>query len=546
MKRAIHKMPTMFGIVVLIWTYISGALCDVIDVDAAQYACISMEMLQNDTYLTITERGKDYLDKPPFLFWINCISFDLLGFINLAYKLPSLLFSLLGTWYIYKLGEYLYNRQTGSIAAIIFITSIGVFWINNDVKTDAILTACFVYALYQLILFTDLNRIKHLVFGSIGIGIGMLTKGPMAFIFPLAIIFTHLAIRKKLARLFRVSWFLLPLIAGMIILPMSIGLYQQFDLHPEKIVNGDTGVSGLRFYFWEQSFGRITEENQWKNNTSFFFLFGTFLYLIFPYSVLLIVAYYNKLLHSISGGYKGEYYLLAGSILVLSLLSLSSYKIPHYAIIVIPLASIIIAHELNRITSINPPKWFIIHNTVIAGVVFFLAVISFFLFYNSWYPILVIILLFACFLYFHRNNQHLKSLYITAITLGFVFNTVLIPGFQKYSEGRRFAELIIKNDLQEETLYFFNRQSRALEFYLKKRIQVVSWEELLKLQNQKENAWYYMSLDGKEALIHSGQKVEEELCLMHYDLNRIKIGFLNPTTRQSFLEHRFLIRFQTE
>jgi hypothetical protein len=49
MKRAIHKMPTMFGIVVLIWTYISGALCDVIDVDAAQYACISMEMLQNDT-----------------------------------------------------------------------------------------------------------------------------------------------------------------------------------------------------------------------------------------------------------------------------------------------------------------------------------------------------------------------------------------------------------------------------------------------------------------------------------------------------------------
>ncbi len=56
-----------------------------------------------------------------------------------------------------------------------------------------------------------------------------------------------------------------------LLIPMSIGLYQQFDLHPEKIVNGKHGVSGLRFFYWSQSFGRITGESPWKNDVNISF-----------------------------------------------------------------------------------------------------------------------------------------------------------------------------------------------------------------------------------------------------------------------------------
>lgn len=322
MRRSTIDRVLMAGFLgIAIWTYISGALCDVIDVDAAQYATISMEMLQNDTFLTVTESGKDYLDKPPFLFWLNCISFSLFGFTNFAYKLPSLLFSLLGLFYTYKLGAYLFDRNTGKVAAILVGTSIGFFWVNNDVKTDAIVTACFVFSLYQLILFTDRNKIKHLIFGSIGIGVGMLTKGPLGLVFPLAAVFIHLTLKQELKKLLRVSWILLPVIVAIILLPMCIGLYNQFDLHPEKVVNGETGVSGLRFFFWEQSFGRITGENRLKNDTSFFYLFGSFLVLVFPFSALTILAYFKKLKKAVIGKYDGEYYLLGGSLLILTLLS---------------------------------------------------------------------------------------------------------------------------------------------------------------------------------------------------------------------------------
>ena len=42
----------------------------VIDIDAAQYASMSREMLENNSYLKLYDLGNDYLDKPPMLFWL--------------------------------------------------------------------------------------------------------------------------------------------------------------------------------------------------------------------------------------------------------------------------------------------------------------------------------------------------------------------------------------------------------------------------------------------------------------------------------------------
>lgn len=39
---------------------------------------------------------------------------------------------------------------------------------------------------------------------------------------------------------------------------MDIGLYQQFDLHPEKVMYEKTGTSGIRFFLLDTKF--------WQNN----------------------------------------------------------------------------------------------------------------------------------------------------------------------------------------------------------------------------------------------------------------------------------------
>ena len=42
-----------------------------IDIDAAQYASMSREMAGSGNYLQLYDLGKDYLDKPPLLFWLD-------------------------------------------------------------------------------------------------------------------------------------------------------------------------------------------------------------------------------------------------------------------------------------------------------------------------------------------------------------------------------------------------------------------------------------------------------------------------------------------
>lgn len=543
-NKFLEQFATIFLVITALYTVWAGAWSDVVDIDSAQYAAISMEMVQTNTYLQVFERGIDYLDKPPFLFWVNALSFKLFDISNFTYKLPTILFSLLTLLYTFKLGRQLYSVQVGKLAALLVATSIGFVWANNDVKTDAIMTSCIVFSVYHLLLFLERDKLVDLLLGSIGIGVGLLTKGPMGLVFPFAFLGVHALVAGKLLRFFRLKWLLLPIVVGVVLLPMLWGLYTQFDLQPNKVVNGKTGVSGLRFFFWEQSFGRISGENSWKNDTDFFYLFHSLLLLMFPFSFLVLKAYYNKFKLVIQHKSWTELSLVAGSLLILIALSLSSYKIPHYTLVLFPFVAIIVGSELQKMIENPTSKWLLRHQYGISVLVLAACGLSFFSF--DWtmlhlVPFLVLLVLQALLL---KNGRVLLALWTSALTLGFVFNTYLMPGAQQFAQGRQLAQLLKEKQLDEANIYFLNRDSRAMEFYLHRRISRVSWEDLMAGRLKDQKAWFYMSLDGKYALVDAGLQVEEELVLMQYDLNRLSLGFLNPATRDAHLEPRFLIKFK--
>jgi hypothetical protein len=84
------------------------------------------------------------------------------------------------------------------------------------------------------------------------------------------------------------------IIVALILAPMTYGLYTQYDLHPEKEVYGLSGPSGVKFFYWTQSFGRITGDIYWKNDTSFFFFFHTILWDFQPWIFFLIPALFMR------------------------------------------------------------------------------------------------------------------------------------------------------------------------------------------------------------------------------------------------------------
>lgn len=340
------KIPFWLFIVIGL-LYFTSVRVDTMDVDASQYAEISREMMQSGDYLHIYDRGIDYLDKPPLLFWVSAASMHVFGVNNFGYKLPSILFALWAIWATYKLAKRLYNEETGRIAALVFATCQGMFLWTNDIRCDTILMSCVVTALWLIQEWVANRKLMCLLGGSAFIALGMMTKGPIAAMVPVFCFGTDWALKRRWRNFFRLEYLLAVLVIGILLIPMSIGLYQQFDMHPEKVVNGTKGLSGLRFFYWSQSFGRITGESPWSNGAKMDFLLlnmlWAFLPWIFLFITVLIINVITVAKQKLRLDSSQEWVTTGGFLLTYLALGSSAYQLPHYIFVAFPLAAIMTA-----------------------------------------------------------------------------------------------------------------------------------------------------------------------------------------------------------
>jgi 4-amino-4-deoxy-L-arabinose transferase-like glycosyltransferase len=327
--------------------HISAVRVDMMDIDATQYAEISREMMHSGDYLHIYDRGAEYLDKPPFLFWVSSLSMKIFGLNNFGYKLPSILFALWAIYATYRLARLLYGEATGRMAALILGTCQGMFLMTNDIRTDTILMSCVVTAIWMIKEAEIKRRWWNVLGGCAAIACGMMTKGPIALLVPGFCFGTEWVLKRKWKQLFSPYHLLDVAIIGILLIPMSIGLYQQFDMHPEKTVNGLTNVSGLRFFYWSQSFGRITGESPWNNGAGFDFLLSNMLWSFLPWIFLFIPALVINIITLIKQKFRlnedQEWITTGGFVLAYVALGSSRYQLPHYIFVVFPLAAIITA-----------------------------------------------------------------------------------------------------------------------------------------------------------------------------------------------------------
>lgn len=528
----------------ILGSYFIGLLTPIIDVDAAQYAALSMEMCQRGDYLQITERGIDYLDKPPMLFWLACLSYQLAGFTAFAYKIPSVLFTLLGLWSTQRLGSLLHCQATGRLAMIVLASCLGVFWALNDVKTDALLMSAMAFALYQWLAYLKQPQWWNLIGAGVGMGIALLTKGPMGLVFPLVLVGFYLTANRQFRQIWKWQHLVPVAMALALCLPMAWGLYQQFDLHPEKEVLGRTGVSGLRFFFWEQSFGRITGENQYHNNTSFFYLFHSALLLLVPYSGLAVTGFFRQAWHWWHNK-ETEALSWGGSLLLLSALGLSSYQLPHYALVSLPLLAIVVAREW-RFCQKNQPKWFQWYVRILLGIGVFTLLFCSWAFGLHWSLGIAAFILITGILFAWNFQIYGHALVMTGLLFGWLFNALALPTLVSYSESQQLNLLLESSgsEIAKEDIFFYQRQSRAIEFELQRRIPVLDANTLAVYHKIHPEFWFYMDENEREKLQGAGWKISREFHISQHGLSRLPFAFLNPKTRDSQLKKCYLLQLE--
>jgi 4-amino-4-deoxy-L-arabinose transferase-like glycosyltransferase len=544
------KIPFWIFVIIAI-IYFTAVRVDTMDVDASQYAEISREMMKTGSYLQIFDRGIDYLDKPPLHFWLSAVSMRIFGVGNFGYKLPSILFALWSLFATWRLGKLLYNDVTGRMAALILATCQGLFLITNDVRCDTILMSCVITSIWLIQEWVVGRKIKYLLLGSAAIALGMMTKGPVALMVPGFCFVTDWVLRRQWRNFLTPAFLPALIVITILLIPMSIGLYQQFDLQPHKAVNGTTGVSGLRFFYWSQSFGRLTGESPWNNGAKLDFLLLNMLWSFLPWIFLFLTALIVSIATTIRQRFRlvaGQEWLTTGGFLLAYLtLGSSAYQLPHYIFVVFPLAAILTASLLHKMVVQGSFPSLLRFMAPIHTVISFLLLAAVGCLIIVVFPAgTVVILVWAIsvagwlYLAFSHKLKSARLLWLPSAAI-FIVNLFLTNWFYYpllgYQVGSQVGSYMHTHHIDPSTVMIYKPEDplNALHFYAQGAIPGTDTSAALTRK-------YVLTMGkGYKSLTDQGYKLSVIKEGVYYKVSELTLPFLNPATRSDEVRHYYLL-----
>ena len=157
--------------------YISSVLfVPLMDNDSAHHANIALHMHLTGDYVSLIDHAGDYLDKPHLHFWLVQLVIKFLVLLLLLINFLRFCFTILAVYSTYRLGKSLYNNEVGKLAALIIASAFAFMLANNDVRMDAILTACIAFSIWQLVAFIQHKKTIKCCWCSIRTSIGLFYK----------------------------------------------------------------------------------------------------------------------------------------------------------------------------------------------------------------------------------------------------------------------------------------------------------------------------------------------------------------------------------
>ena len=538
MKSYLKRFTILEKLVILLVfaIYFHNLLLDIMQIDAAQYSGISAEMAKTNSFLEVKEFQQDYLDKPPLLFWLSSISIKIFGTTNFGYKIVSFLFILFSLYAVYRFCILYYSKQIAKNAVLILATTQAFFLITNDVRTDALLTSCTIISVWLFSEYFEKRKFSNLLLGSLFMGLSMLAKGPIGAIAVLIPIGINLMYQQKWRDIFNFRWIIVLMIVAALLIPMSYGLYTQFDLHPEK------GKKGLYFYYWLQSFGRITGENHWNNGAPWHFFLGSIIWDFFPWIFPFYFSLFLKLKNLSNSKVKlPEITTLVGFIVLFIMLSLSKYKLPHYIFVTLPFASIILAEYFTEINFKTWNRWR--KTNYIFGILILLLfiVFNFFFFqeFNLFVGCCILLQLFILYYFRKTKEQNIGQLVIFILVLNLFLSFVFYPKlltFQSDSQAGKWAS----ENIKKEKIYTFNTFSHSFNFYTHNPFTKKVTRE--KLTTIKNSFWVYISEDDFQEIKDLKLNIVAKKSFEDYPITRLKLKFLLAKSRKEVLKKKYLIK----
>lgn len=300
--------------------------------DETRYAQISQEMLHSGNWAAPHFMGLRYFEKPAAGYWLIAVGQALFGENLFGVRIASALSMMLSVLITYLFARQLWNDPRKSFACALFYMSFGLIagqagYANLDPQFSLWVN------LGMLAFWLALNRPSSQRLGywallGVACGMGFMTKGFLAWLFPVLIALPWMIWQRRLGELFKYG-LVAVLIAIVICLPWVLILHGR---EPDY----------WRFFFWHEHIRRFAGEDA-QHAQPFWFYLPILVLSSLPWAVLLPATLKQ------AWAEKGQAhigFLLLWLLLPLGFLSLSKGKLPTYIMpCLVPLA-LLMGHAL--------------------------------------------------------------------------------------------------------------------------------------------------------------------------------------------------------
>jgi 4-amino-4-deoxy-L-arabinose transferase-like glycosyltransferase len=515
-----------------------GLLTPAMDYDAAQYAAMAMEMLQRGQWLQVFERGQPYLDKPPLVFWTAAAAYRAFGVHDWAYKVPSLVAFVVAVWSTGRLaGTLSGDDDTARLARWTFATSVGALLMVADPRTDTLLVAAVAFATWQGAAFLRSDRTAHLLWAAVGVGVGMLAKGPMGAVAPVAALLGDVVAHRRWARLATWRLVLAVAVVAALLAPMCWGLYTQY------------GARGLTFFFWTQSFGRVTGSNVWRNDAGPLFFVHTFAWTFLPWAPVVVWRWWG----SARAWWRGEGWgrddalAVTGFALLFVAISVSRYKLPHYCYVLLPHASVLAARALRGRGHPMGRAW----RRVIAGQAWLVPVAATALAVWAfgpmpWWGWVVLVLGAMIGAGVRRLPAPAPTVLGAATAFGvgaIVLNGVVAPRVFAYQVETTAGHLVRAAHVPDGAFVAVRHHRPSLDLAAERVVpdlpDVATAATTLGL---RDSLWVFVRRESADSVARLGVRADTVAALQKFGVSRLNGRFVNPATRRGVTESWLLVR----
>ncbi|WP_242470725.1 ArnT family glycosyltransferase [Thiocystis violacea] len=357
--RAVMTSPLLLALVIALSFFWSLGSMPLYDLDEGAFTEATREMLASGNFITPHKDGEPRYDKPALIYWLQGGSTQVLGFNEFALRLPSALAATLWVMALWLFVRERLDAPTATVAGLVMALSLQVSLIGKAAVADALLNLFIVltfFEIYRFYLNPDPKANRGAILRAyLWMGLGFLTKGPVAVFFPLVVSFLFFlsGIRWSkpsllaFGRWFKAAfdplgWLVFLLVAG----PWYLAIYL------------DNGAGFFRSFFLDHNLGRFGDAMHGHGGFPGYYLV----------ILLLILLPFTGWLLNLVKSYRSAWsdpldrFLWIWFLVVILFFSFSGTKLPHYLLYgATPLFILMARHRdalTNRWLAFAPPLIF--------------------------------------------------------------------------------------------------------------------------------------------------------------------------------------------